>query len=213
MTDFLPSLVSWPDTQRWPQPLVLAAHGAGDFAESHCELWRHLLGRRGIVLCLRGTAIVKGSEDHGYYFADHLSLERETLAALEALTRRHPDLVDARQAVYAGYSQGAQMGLLMLLGRGNLMPRLLLVEGGSGDWNKARARRFAKSGGERVALVCGTPGCFQNAERSVAVLEAAGVGSAVHYARGAGHTYGGPVMAETALAFNELTRGDQRWAD
>jgi predicted esterase len=210
---FLPSLVSWPDARRWPQPVVLAAHGAGDYAESHCELWRHLLGRHGIVLCLRGQAIRKGSEDHGYYFPDHLALGRETLAALDSLTRRHPDLVDPKQAVYAGYSQGAQMGMLMLLGRGSLVPRLLLVEGGSGDWNKAYARRFAKSGGERVALVCGTPGCFQNAERSAAELKAAGVWSVVHYARGAGHTYGGPVIAETALAFDQLTRGDERWAD
>src|SRR5688572_24178876 len=27
---FLPALVSWPDTKRWPQPVLVAAHGAGD---------------------------------------------------------------------------------------------------------------------------------------------------------------------------------------
>ena len=163
---FLPALVSWPETNQWPQPVLVAAHGAGDSAESQCELWRELLGARGVIVCLRGRAIRKGSPQHGYYYPDHLALERELLAALESMGQRHAEHADARRLIYAGYSQGAQMGLLMLLGRGALAPRLLLIEGGSGDWTEKRAATFAKSGGERVALVCGTPGCHANAQRS-----------------------------------------------
>lgn len=208
---FLPALVSWPDVRRWPQPVLVAAHGAGDSAESQCEIWRQLLGRRGVIVCLRGRAIRKGSPERGYYFPDHLTLERELLATLESLNEHHPDQADAEHLVYAGYSQGAQMGLLMLLGRGALAPRLLLVEGGSGDWNERRAAQFKKSGGERVAIVCGTPGCHANAQRSAAVLQKAGVQASARHVPGGGHAYWGAVASECGRAFAELTLGDPRW--
>lgn len=211
MPGFLPALVSWPRAARWPQPLLMAAHGAGDSAESQCEFWRSLLGERGVVVCPRGRAIRHGRDDHGYYYPNHLELEREALSALSDLAQRYAELVHTQRIVYAGYSQGAQMGALMLLGRGDLAPRLLLIEGGSGDFTLARARRFAASGGERVAFVCGTPGCARNAERSAAQLEAVGVTATVrHHPRG-GHTYIGPISDEVAAAFAELTADDARW--
>lgn len=209
---FLPALVDWPRTASWPQPTLIAAHGAGDSAESQCASWRELLGDRGIVLCLRGRAIARGAPHRGYYYPDHLALERETLAALAALTKHSPEFADVERLVYTGYSQGAQMGALMLLGRGALAPRLLLIEGGSGDWTQAYAQRFAKSGGERVFFVCGTPRCRQNAERSVTRLERAGIMARARYAPGGGHTYLGSVARDVAAAFAELTADDPRWA-
>jgi predicted esterase len=209
--DFLPALVSWPQAKQWPQPVLVAAHGAGDNAQAHCELWRRLLERRGVVLCLRGRALSRGSEERGYYFSDHHSLKREALAALDALSRSSPHLVDTDGVVYAGYSQGAQMGLLMLADQGARAPRLLLVEGGAGDWSLQRARSFARSGGRAVALVCGTPGCNRNAERSHGRLEAAGVRVTTHYAPGAGHVYWGAVEPHLIEAFAGLTKDDQRW--
>ena len=144
MEGFLPAFVSWPQARSWPQPTLVAAHGAGDYAESHCELWRHLLAERGVVLCLRGRAIGKVSEDRGYYYPDHFTLRREALAAIGALEQRHAELADTERLVYAGYSQGAQMGLLMLLDRGAVAPRLLLIEGGAGDWSPQSASMFAR---------------------------------------------------------------------
>ncbi len=211
LPSFLPSLVSWPQTDRWPQPLLIAAHGAGDSAESQCEVWRELLGPHGVVLCLRGKAMDRRSPQYGFYFPDHLELEREFTAAMESLVRAHPGLVDAQRSLYAGYSQGGQMGLLMLLGRGAQVPRLLLVEGGAGDWTLPRVRRFKRSGGERVAILCGTPGCAQRATASAARLEAAGLRSYAHYVPGGGHTYGGSMLPELRKAFAELTEDDPRW--
>lgn len=208
---FLPALVSWPEADRWPQPVLVAAHGAGDSAESQCELWRQLLDERGVVVCLRGRAMRKGSSRHGYYFPDHLTLERELLASLDSLARRHPEHADPRRITYAGYSQGAQMGLLMLLDRGALAPRLLLVEGGSGDWTEASVARFAESGGERVALVCGTPGCRANAQRSAELLRARGLQASLRHVPGGGHTYLGAVAPECGRALAELIQGDPRW--
>jgi predicted esterase len=208
---FLPSLVSWPRARRWPQPLLIVAHGAGDHAEPHCEIWRRVLGERGVISCLRGRALRKHSPEQGYYFPDHLTLEREVVAALAALRRVHPEWVDVERGVYAGYSQGAQMGLLMSIDQGARLPRLLLIEGGSGDFSEANVRRFARSGGERVALVCGTPGCQRNALIGAARLEQAGIRSDVYYAPDAGHTYLGTVSEQAAQAFLRLTESDERW--
>jgi predicted esterase len=210
--EFLPALVSWPEARHWPEPVLVAAHGAGDHAETHCELWRRLLGRRGIVLCLRGRAIARGSEARGYYFPNHHTLKREALAALDALGRAYPAFADTRGVVYAGYSQGAQMGLLMLADQGARAPRLLLVEGGAGDWNAQRSASFSRTGGLAVALVCGTSGCQRNALRSQRRLAAAGVRVSTHYVPGAGHTYLGGVIPSLTEAFAGLTQDDPRWA-
>jgi hypothetical protein len=208
---FLPSLLSWPRARRWPQPLLIVAHGAGDHAEPHCELWRRVLGERGVILCVRGRALRKRSPEQGYYFPDHLALEREVVAALAALRGLHPEWVDTGRGIYAGYSQGAQMGLLMSLDQGARLPRLLLIEGGSGDFGEAHVRRLARSGAERVALVCGTPGCQRNARLGAARLEQAGIRSDVYYAADAGHTYLGAVSELAAQAFVRLSEGDERW--
>jgi hypothetical protein len=208
---FLPSLMSWPAAERWPQPVMLVAHGARERAEPHCEFWRHMLGARGILVCLRGRPLREGSEDQGYFFPTHLSLGREAMAALDGVARRYPQWADTRRAVYAGFSQGAQMGLLMAVAHGDRLPRLLLIEGGAGDFSAARARRFRNSGGERVALVCGRPSCHRNAERSLARLLAAGIPSATYYAPGAGHTYLGAVAERLGDVFATLTQGDKRW--
>ena len=209
---FLPAVLSWPEAARWPAPTLVAAHGAGDSPEMQCEIWRSLLGKRGVILCLRGRSLRKGSRDHGFYYPNHLELEREALAALGALEARHSSHADVKRIVYAGYSQGAQMGLLMLVEHGALAPSLMLVEGGSGDWTQTRVKRFRASGGERVALICGTPGCNKNAELGVRRLRAAEIDASLRYRAGAGHTYGGPLSEDMSTAFAELTQGDERWS-
>jgi predicted esterase len=209
--DFLPAVLSWPDAERWPAPTLVAAHGAGDSPEMQCEIWRSILGKRGVILCLRGRSLRRGSNDHGFYYANHLELEREALAAIGELEKRHSRHADVKRVVYAGYSQGAQMGLLMLVEHGALAPSLMLIEGGSGDWTEKRAKRFKATGGDRVALICGTPGCNQRAEAGVQRLQAAQVEASLRYGAGAGHTYGGPLEDEMVAAFEELTRGDERW--
>lgn len=209
--EFLPAVLSWPDAERWPAPTLVAAHGAGDSPEMQCEVWRSILGQRGVILCPSGRALRKGSRAHGFYYPNHLELEREVLAALAALEEHHARHADVKRIVYTGYSQGAQMGLLMLVEHGALAPSLMLIEGGSGDWTDQRARRFKTTGGERVALICGTPGCNQRAQAGVQRLHAAQVDASFRYGAGAGHTYGGPLGDEMVEAFEELTRGDERW--
>jgi pimeloyl-ACP methyl ester carboxylesterase len=210
---FLPAIVSWPAASERSQPLLIAAHGAGDTAEAQCAHWRDLLGpKKGVVACPRGRPIRAGSEGHGYFYPTHFALEKEVLALLAAL-EPHAAFVELRDIVYAGYSQGATMGVLMLVGHADRIPHLLLIEGGTRDWSSRRARRFARGGGKHVSFACGTRSCDENSERAARVLKAAGIASSRHHVPGAGHVYDGLLRPKVEEAFRLLTKGDRRWAD
>jgi pimeloyl-ACP methyl ester carboxylesterase len=213
LAGFLPAIVSWPTASERSQPLLIAAHGAGDTAEAQCAYWRALLGpTKGVVACPRGRPIRAGSEAHGYFYPSHFALEKEVLALLAALEPRAA-FVELRDILYAGYSQGATMGMLMLVGHGDRIPHLLLIEGGTRDWSSRRARRFARGGGKHVSFACGTPSCDDNSERAARVLTAAGIASSRHHVPGAGHVYDGLLRPKVEEAFQLLTKGDRRWAN
>ncbi len=122
----------WVPAGRDARPLLVVSHGAGGHASWHCELWRGITRARGFVLCPRGTRI-NPHTDSGYFFKDDPALEREVLAAVQAVRATYPR-VDPGPAVYAGYSQGAIMGALMAHRHPDLFPRLVLVED-SHDWD------------------------------------------------------------------------------
>jgi pimeloyl-ACP methyl ester carboxylesterase len=173
------------------KPLLVAAHGAGDAPDWQCGHWASITAGRFVVLCPRGLPL--GRDSGGYYFPDHFALEREVLAAVDALKRAlGPRLLD-EGGVYTGYSQGATMGALMVVNHGRRFPHLMLIEGGSGDWSSSRARRFRDTGGKSVAIVCGTGPCARRAKASAAVLQKVGLRARAAHADGAGHTYDGAV--------------------
>jgi hypothetical protein len=88
-------------------------------------------------------------------------------------------------------------------------PHLVLVEGGWGDWTFGRAKRFAATGGESVALVCGGNGCAERAEAAAKVLVRAGLRARAEYAEGGGHTYVGIVGERATDLFEHwLLKGD-----
>jgi hypothetical protein len=113
--------------------------------------------------------------------------------------------------VYIGYSQGGQMGALMLPEHGEELPRVLMLEGGSGDWTRLRSRLFAGNGGVRVDFVCGRPGCYAQAQRSSARLREAGLESAADYVEGAGHNDFDKMLPTLEAAFQRLIADDERW--
>jgi predicted esterase len=184
------AVVVLPALSSRPAPLLVAAHGAGDAPEWQCEHWGSVARGRYFVLCPRGRSLGAGG---GFYYANHLELERELVAALDAMRREHGALVRAGGGVYTGYSQGATMGALMVVEHGAEFSHLVLVEGGWGDWTLARAKRYAATGGRSVALVCGGSGCMQRAESAAAVLTRAGLRARAEVAPGGGHTYVGSV--------------------
>lgn len=208
---FLPSVLDVPEALRWPQPTLVVAHGARETPEQHCRLWRELVGPRGFVLCPRGKRLHRGRDD-AFFYPTHFALEREVLAALDALARRYPDHADTGDAMYIGFSQGGQMGALMIAAHGARLPRLLLVEGGSGDLVESRARRYRESGGRAVQFVCGTSPCRGRAERSARLLEKLGLASRAHFVAGAGHDGLDRMRPTLIAAFGALTSDDPRWA-
>jgi predicted esterase len=209
---FLPAVVWMPPSRERVYPLLVATHGAGGVPEADCEEWKYWVGTRAFILCPRGKGIV-ASGAWGYYYPDHHALDREVVAAVDAL-RAAPTgaRVDTDRAVYTGFSQGATMGALMMRAQGARFPRLVLVEGGFAEWTVGIARKYRAAGGERVLLVCGTNGCATRARRSAEWLTRAGLEAIAEHAQGAGHTTGGPVADAIGRRLDWVLEGDARWS-
>jgi predicted esterase len=215
--DHNPAIVSVPKAGDDPRPLLLAAHGAWDRAEGHCELWQAIVGERAFVLCPQGRRTDRRvpHEHAAYYYPDHHALDEEVRAAISALAARYPARVDTTRAVYTGFSQGAIHGARVIVLDPDQFPRAALIEGGNGffsEWSRQSARRYRKGSGERVLFGCGSPACVRTAERCAGFLRDAEVTARVMHAEGAGHSYGPAMQAELARNFEWLVEGDQRWA-
>jgi predicted esterase len=199
-----------PKEQLQDEPLVLAAHGAGDSAQSQCEVWREVIGTCGAILCITGTPIGPG-EDNGYFFRNHIELEKEVLAAVAALQAEFAEQIATTGGTYVSYSQGGTMGALMLGGHGALFSSLVLVEGGASDWTQRRAKQFTQTGGTRVLFVCGTAGCNRAAERSTRALANSDLTVRHLDVPGGGHAYWGSVAQAVAQIWPWVVEGDPRW--
>jgi hypothetical protein len=212
----LPALVALPLGARTPRPIVVATHGAEGRPEGQCQLWQALVGNRAFVLCLRGIPAnrFEPPESIGYYYPGHPALGQEIEAALGALAARYPEHADLRAPLYAGFSQGASMGALLLPRHPAGFARAALIEGGYGmfqEWNVAAARRFHEHGGERVVLACGRMRCLEQAQLTARYLERGGLRVRVLYAPGAGHGYRGAMEQQLRANFGWLIEGDPRF--
>lgn len=187
---FEPALVFLPKGPG-PYPVLFATHGAGGRAEHHCVHWLHILEEPHVIVCPRGRRMVKSDPSGGYYYPTHTELEKEVLATAHALKKL--EFAAAPPWGYAGYSQGATMGALMLIDHGDLFDRLILLEGGTEGWSRARAARYFEGGGRKILFGCGTPSCDRSARAAESAMRGAGLDVRVRSAEGAGHTYGGGV--------------------
>src|SRR5690606_30485638 len=102
------------------------------------------------------------------------------------------------------YSQGATMGALMLVPHARRFSRILLIEGGYGQWNVQRAADFKAAGGVAVFIACGTQTCDAKATDTVTWFERAGSLAGKATARGAGHTPDGRVGDEAVAGLSWL---------
>ena len=207
--DFAPAVVRFPDSLG-KAPVLVVTHGAGGTPEAHCDLWARISRGKAILLCVRGRARSPMPAD-GDYYPDHPALERETFAALAALRARFAERIADGPVFYAGFSQGATMGALMLVEHASEITRLVLVEGGFSEWNIPRARDFRARGGERVLFVCGRKECAEPARNAAHWFKEAGVAAQVEYVRGAGHSHDARVEARLAALYPWFIAGDARW--
>lgn len=182
--------------------VLFAGHGAGGRAEYQCAYWSSILPTPMMIVCLRGTRMVRNDPQSGYYYKTHLELERELLTAVEALREKKEWASNPPPWMYGAYSQGATMGALLLVEHGDLFDRLALIEGGGEGWTRPRVERFVEAGARRILAVCGTSSCARDAEKNQRIWQAYGLDTRVHSAPGAGHTYLGRVQE---LVSSELT--------
>lgn len=202
---FLPAVLVVPQGTD-ERPLVVAAHGAGGAPEWECDYWTRLTLGRAFVLCLRGTRI---NPRAGFYFRDHHALDAELTAALAAARRSFPRIAPT-SGIYAGFSQGASMGALIVAKHARELPYVVLIEGFQ-QWNVALGRAFAERGGQAVLFACGTRECAKAAQLSTQALERAGPRARAEHAAGAGHTPAGPVQALVAGRLSWLLGSDAMW--
>jgi predicted esterase len=210
------AVVSVPLGATSPRPLIVATHGAGDRAEHHCELWRRIVGDRAFVLCPQGrrTDARVPPANAGYYYPDHLVLDKEIKAAIGALRERYGEHLAAEGAIYTGFSQGAIHGAQVIVQNPAVFPRAALVEGGNGffnEWSLFAAKKYQAGGGKRVLFACGSAACVRTAERCAGYLKKAGVEATVVHAEGAGHSYGPAMERELRASFAWLVEGDPRF--
>ncbi len=213
---FEPAVLVEPPKRRGRAPVLVVGHGAGGRPEPHCERYADIVKGRGFVLCTRGHVANRylPFEERGYYYDGHIELGKEVESALAALSRRYPDRVDLERPLYAGFSQGAAMGILYFEQGGAKktgIRGILMVDGGAELFNVGVATKLRAAGMERVAIVCGQASCQRGARRSVPWIRQAGVEAFNAYARGAGHTTGGAVAPLVEEAWTFLTEGDARW--
>lgn len=217
VANFPDSYVVVPPPASSPYPLVVVTHGAGGRPEPHCDRYDAILAGTAFILCTAGRPIGKHlpEEERGYFYDGHHELGREVIAAIDAAKARYGSRLDASGAVFAGYSQGASMGLLFLHEKKEnaaLFSRALFVEGGSADWNVALSERMREVGLTRVAIVCGQKSCKDSADQSKIWMKRGGLELRLDHAPGAGHTYGGAVAPLVEAAFAWLIEQDPRFS-
>ncbi len=202
---FLPAVLFVPAGSD-SRPLVVAAHGAGGAPEWDCEYWVRRTFGHAFVLCLRGTQI---NAHGGYYFRDHHALNAELTAAVAA-ARQGFSRIALTSGIYAGFSQGASMGSLILDKHADEFPYVVLIEGFQ-QLNVALGSAFAQRGGKAVLFACGSRECAKAADSSRHALERAGVRARAEHAAGAGHTAGGAVEALVAQGIEWMLASDPAW--
>jgi predicted esterase len=175
--------------------VAVIGHGAGGSGRDLCEFWDPLLPKDFILVCPSGALLNRGEPDGGAYFPDHFAFRAELVAILQSLEESFPGKLRPGFR-FMGYSQGATMGALAVVGEISVFQEMVLMEGGAEHWTHTRAQSFGKSGGRRVILACGTRGCSRHAERAKAAFVGGAVELHVLSAPSAGHTYGGAVAQQ-----------------
>jgi hypothetical protein len=102
-------------------------------------------------------------------------------------------------------------GVSVVANHGETYPRVLLIEGAYREWTPALARAFAKSGGQRVMLVCQASDCRGMVRQAQQDLERAGVEVRLMPAANGRHNLDEAMMRVLQGAMPWLVERDARW--
>jgi pimeloyl-ACP methyl ester carboxylesterase len=166
-------VVSVPLGAREPRPIMIVLHGAGDRPEWECGSWRGVASAYPFVVCPRGA----GADSFLAWssVADTKARIARAIALTKAMFGRW--VRDTEAVVLVGFSMGGIQAALLAAAEPARYPRVALVESSfRPESSMAFGRPWARGGGERVVLVCTTPGCarpYRAAARNVAAHEGA----------------------------------------
>lgn len=158
------------------------------------------------MLCPRGVARLDSPSAHDvrFTYTAQGAFNREVDAALAALRARYGARVSDGPIVYAGFSLGAIFGVGYLRATNERVAAAVLVEGGHTVWSGDAVRAFAQRGGRAVLFGCGQAWCARDARGVAPRFRAARIETALGYAPGQGHAYGGRVADAMRPAFERL---------
>jgi hypothetical protein len=204
--------VAVPVGARGKRPIMIAAHGLGDFPEPHCDLWKSIVADRAFVLCPRGY---KGG-GNGYTFGSSANLAAEIDAGVAAIRERWPDDADPGPILYTGFSLGANYGIDVITKNPSRYPRAILIEASPGRWSAASAKAYSEGGGQRILFACGQGWCNSDAKRTSDLLDDRVQTKTTHAKNpdgtDVGHTSHGLVGEDLKRELGWVTEGDPRWS-
>ena len=203
------AVVSLPAGARTRKPVMFAVHGNYDSPDFQCGTWRAMVKNRGFILCPRGVPRPDSPapDDIRYTYEGRFAPELD--AALAALQQRYGAWIDPGPMIYVGFSLGAILARGYVMRAPSRFTRMILIEGGASGWD---ATAMSKAGVARMLWACGQSPCVDAGRAAAAAFERAKVASKVVSAKGAGHTYGGPVADAIRAEWEWLVGGDPRWS-
>jgi predicted esterase len=190
-----------------PRPIMVGVHGAGDRAEWACGGYRIATKVFPFIVCPQGLSA--GGGKFSTAGADRLSADIDRAVAL--VREQFGPYVAPGPLLYAGFSLGAMHGVSVVANHGETYPRVLLIEGAYREWTPALARAFAKSGGQRVMLVCQASDCRSMFRQAQQDLERAGVEVRLVPAANGRHNLDEAMMSALERALPWLVERDARW--
>ncbi len=204
------AFVSVPLGATEPRPVMIGMHGAGDRPEWACGGYRAATDAFPFIVCPRGVPQGPSAPDK-FASPGPDRIREDIVSALAALRARFKGYVADGPLLYAGFSLGAIHGAKVIATDGAMFPTALLIEGGYSELTPALAHTYAKSGGKRVMLGCGQPGCRASFAPARRALEQAGIDVFMLDANTGRHNLDGPMVQALRDAWPRLVAGDARW--
>jgi poly(3-hydroxybutyrate) depolymerase len=204
--------ISLPTGATGRRPVVVVVHGSGDRPDWECEGWRSATAQFPFIVCPTGFHDKHWSKrgDERFTHIGGAPLLAYIDASLAALAARYPAYADTRAPILAGFSLGASEILTLAVRDPARFPCIVLVEGGSKSWTRARIDAYLKGGGKRVLYGSGQAGVHLSQQASAKRLVASGLDVRVVFAP-VGHTFDQPLVDAVRAEAPWLVTGDGRW--